>query len=110
METRIHPTPFVNGSPRCKAGRAANKSDGISNQKNGPAPIRFIGEYLAQLLEFVHATDPAVNPMKDVAQWRNIQYLVEHGFRFYSAYEPSECEEAKAVKYPSTLEDANIFV
>ena len=46
---------------------------------------------------------------KDKQQWLKVQYLVEHGFRFYAAYEMHGAAAVR-MKYPSTLEDAKTFV
>jgi hypothetical protein len=46
---------------------------------------------------------------KDIAQWKKVQYLVEHGFRFYSVYERPELGGMR-VQYPSTLDEAKAFV
>lgn len=45
----------------------------------------------------------------DAAQWEKIRFLIEHGFRFYSVYEPS-CGGMTAVRYPATLAEAKHFV
>lgn len=44
---------------------------------------------------------------KDIPQWKKVQYLVEHGFRFQSV---REAESGQLVKYPATLEEAKAFV
>ena len=46
----------------------------------------------------------------DVAQWKKVQFLVEHGFRFYSVYEATASGGKQSVRYPSTLEEAKDFV
>ena len=46
----------------------------------------------------------------DVAQWTKVQFLVEHGFRFYSVYKPVESGGKQSVRYPATLEEAKAFV
>lgn len=46
----------------------------------------------------------------DIAQWKKVQFLVEHGFRFYSVYEPTESGGKRAVRYPATLQEAKHFV
>ena len=46
---------------------------------------------------------------KDLVQWEKVRFLIEHGFRFYSVYEPS-CEGMIAVRYPATLAEAKTFV
>ena len=47
---------------------------------------------------------------KDVAQWAIVQFVVNHGFRYYSVYEPSECGGMVRVAYPKTLREAAEFV
>lgn len=47
---------------------------------------------------------------KDLAQWRKVRFLVEHGFRFYSVYEATESGGKRAVRYPVTLSEAREFV
>ena len=46
----------------------------------------------------------------DVAQWKKVQFLVEHGFRFYSVYEATASGGKQSVRYLSTLEEAKDFV
>lgn len=46
---------------------------------------------------------------KDLAQWRKVEFLVQHGFRFYTAYELTRIG-ALSVEYPATLTEARIFV
>ena len=46
----------------------------------------------------------------DVAQWKKVQFLVAHGFRFYSVYKAVESGGKQSVRYPSTLEEAKDFV
>jgi hypothetical protein len=46
----------------------------------------------------------------DIAQWKKVQFLVEHGFRFYSVYEATASGGKQSVRYPSTLEEAKDFV
>ncbi len=46
----------------------------------------------------------------DLPQWKKVQFLVEHGFKFYSVYEPSEHGGQKKAKYPDTLQEAKLFV
>ena len=45
----------------------------------------------------------------DTAQWKKVQFLVDHGFRFYSVYEKTERGSSR-VAYPRTLEEAREFV
>jgi len=45
--------------------------------------------------------------MTDVGQWRKVEYLVGHGFRFQSIREQSG---GLLVQYPATLADAKSFV
>jgi predicted RNA-binding Zn-ribbon protein involved in translation (DUF1610 family) len=45
----------------------------------------------------------------DTAQWKKVQLLVSHGFRFYSVYEQTERGSSR-VAYPRTLEEAREFV
>jgi hypothetical protein len=47
---------------------------------------------------------------KDLAQWAMVKFLVDHGFRFYPVYEPSECGGMVRVAYPKTLREAEEFV
>jgi hypothetical protein len=47
---------------------------------------------------------------RDLAQWRKIEFLVAHGFRFYSVYEPSSTGGLRKVRYPDTLAEAKLFV
>lgn len=47
---------------------------------------------------------------KDILQWKKVQFLVEHGFRFYSVYVVTELGGKRAVKYPATLDEAKAFV
>lgn len=44
--------------------------------------------------------------MKDAAQWKKVQYLVENGYRFETVYD----ETGAAVRYPKTLQEAHEFV
>jgi hypothetical protein len=46
----------------------------------------------------------------DLMQWRKVQYLVEHGFRFYSVYEPLATGGMQRVRYPASLSEAKEFV
>ena len=46
----------------------------------------------------------------DVAQWKKVQFLVAHGFRFYTVFRPSEWGGKQSVRYPATLEEAKAFV
>ncbi len=45
---------------------------------------------------------------KDREQWLKVQYLVEHGFRFYPVRLPQS--GGVSVKYPTTLNEARVFV
>jgi hypothetical protein len=47
---------------------------------------------------------------KDLAQWAKVKFLIEHGFRFYSVYEPHESGGMVRVAYPKTLREAEGFV
>ena len=47
---------------------------------------------------------------RDKQQWQKVQYLVEHGFRFYPVYEPLPSGGQQRVKYPETLQEAKEFV
>jgi hypothetical protein len=46
----------------------------------------------------------------DLMQWRKVQYLVEHGFRFHTAYVPVAPGVSRSVDYPQTLQQAKAFV
>ena len=46
----------------------------------------------------------------DVAQWRKVQLLVEHGFFFDSVYRATELGRKVAVPYPRTLAEVPAFV
>lgn len=46
----------------------------------------------------------------DLVQWRKVQYLVEHGFRFHTAYVPVAPGVSQSVDYPRTLQEAKAFV
>ena len=46
----------------------------------------------------------------DVAQWKKVQYLVEHGFLFYPVQEAISANASKRVAYPQTLQEAKLFV
>lgn len=46
----------------------------------------------------------------DIAQWKKVQFLVEHGFRFYSVYRDVESGGKQSVRYPTTLAAAKDFV
>ena len=46
----------------------------------------------------------------DVAQWRKVQLLVEHGFFFESVYRVTESGGQVAVPYPRTLAEVPAFV
>ena len=45
----------------------------------------------------------------DAVQWKKVQFLVEHGFRFYTVYEQTE-HGVNRIAYPKTLEEAREFV
>jgi hypothetical protein len=45
---------------------------------------------------------------KDREQWQKVQYLVEHGFRFYPVRKFEE--GGLLVRYPATLKEAKVFV
>lgn len=45
-----------------------------------------------------------------VAQWEKVQFLVEHGFRFYPVYTRVESGVKYLVRYPMTLAEAKNFV
>ena len=47
---------------------------------------------------------------KDLMQWRKVQYLVAHGFRFHTAYVPVAPGVSRSVDYPKTLQEAKAFV
>jgi hypothetical protein len=47
---------------------------------------------------------------RDLAQWQKVRFLVDHGFRFYSVYQPVESGGRVAVPYPATLQEAKSFV
>lgn len=46
----------------------------------------------------------------DAAQWKKVQFLVEHGFRFYPVYTRVESGVKYLVRYPMTLAEAKDFV
>ena len=46
----------------------------------------------------------------DLMQWRKVQYLVEHGFRFHTAYVPVAPGVSRSVDYPQTLQQTKAFV
>jgi hypothetical protein len=46
-------------------------------------------------------------PRDDVAQWKKVEYLVAHGFRFFSQKDPLT---GGPVPYPETLGEARAFV
>jgi hypothetical protein len=46
----------------------------------------------------------------DLMQWRKVQYLVEHGFRFHTAFVPVAPGVMRSVDYPRTLQEAKAFV
>jgi hypothetical protein len=45
--------------------------------------------------------------MTDVDQWRKVEYLVSHGFRFQSIHEQTN---GSLIRYPATLAEAKLFV
>jgi hypothetical protein len=45
-------------------------------------------------------------PTDDCRQWAKVEYLVAHGFRFESVYNP----DGTLVAYPDTLKEAEEFV
>jgi hypothetical protein len=47
---------------------------------------------------------------KDLMQWRKVQYLVEHGFRFDRVFVPVAPGVQRSVDYPRTLQEAKAFV
>lgn len=47
--------------------------------------------------------------LSDKAQWKKVQFLVEHGF-LQPVYEPSEGGGQQRAPYPATLEEAMTFV
>ena len=46
----------------------------------------------------------------DVEQWKKVEFLVAHGFRFQSVYEQREDGGKYKVDYPTTLAEARTFV
>jgi hypothetical protein len=46
----------------------------------------------------------------DIAQWKKVRFLVEHGFFFQSVYELREDGGKYKVSYPRTIEEAKEFV
>ncbi|RTL41713.1 MAG: hypothetical protein EKK53_13130 [Burkholderiales bacterium] len=46
----------------------------------------------------------------DVRQWKKVQFLVAHGFRFHTVYCTTESGGARSVRYPATLDEAKDFV
>ncbi len=47
---------------------------------------------------------------RDKKQWEKVQFLVEHGFKFYSVYELLSDGVYQRVRYPETLQEAKEFV
>jgi len=47
---------------------------------------------------------------KDVTQWKKIELLLSHGFRFHPVYRQVASNIKVAVPYPATLEEAKSFV
>ena len=45
--------------------------------------------------------------MTDVEQWRKVEFLVSHGFRFQSIHEQPS---GSLVDYPATMAEAKLFV
>jgi hypothetical protein len=48
---------------------------------------------------------PAAN---DKAQWKKVEFLVQHGFVFQTVYETPR--GGKSLRYPATLDEAKGFV
>jgi hypothetical protein len=46
-------------------------------------------------------------PRNDLAQWKKVEFLVAHGFRFFSQKDPST---GGSIPYPETLGEARTFV
>jgi hypothetical protein len=46
-------------------------------------------------------------PQTDIEQWRKVDYLIAHGFRFESVHDPAQGGEA--IRYPETLAEARGF-
>lgn len=46
----------------------------------------------------------------DMAQWKKVQFLVEHGFLFQPVYEPADVGARRTARYPLTFEQAKEFV
>jgi hypothetical protein len=46
-------------------------------------------------------------PRSDAAQWKKVEYLVAHGFRFFSHRDP---KTGASIPYPETLGEARLFV
>ncbi|MGJ7498236.1 hypothetical protein ACSFA8_24665 [Variovorax sp. RT4R15] len=49
----------------------------------------------------------AAPKMTDVDQWRKVEFLLNHGFRFQSMHEQPS---GSLVQYPATLVEAELFV
>jgi DNA-directed RNA polymerase subunit RPC12/RpoP len=47
---------------------------------------------------------------KEKQQWQKVQYLVEHGFKFYPVYEALPSGGQQRGRYPETLQEAKEFV
>ena len=47
---------------------------------------------------------------RDVEQWKKVDYLVQHGFYFFSVYRTAENGKKISVPYPARLADAPSFV
>ncbi|WP_377303202.1 hypothetical protein [Piscinibacterium candidicorallinum] len=46
----------------------------------------------------------------DIAQWKKVKYLAEHGFLFQSFYQESALGGMQVVPYPRTLREVPAFV
>ena len=52
----------------------------------------------------------AAPKMDDIAQWEKVAFLIEHGFLFYSVYQPFGNGAYQRISYPKTLAEAKEFV
>ncbi|PPC78722.1 hypothetical protein C4K68_04245 [Pokkaliibacter plantistimulans] len=52
----------------------------------------------------------SVPKSSDRVQWQKVEFLVKHGFFFYSVYELRERGTYYRVAYPDTLHEAREFV
>ena len=52
----------------------------------------------------------AAPPARNKVQWKKVEFLVRNGFRFYSVFETIETGVMEGVNYPSTFQDALVFV